>query len=108
MPLATGSLVGFTLVVEELNTEGLGAGGILGGGLGVLFFVGVLLGSGIFVGFAGRAGIDSTGFMGFGVLLGFVAAVIGSVVFTGIGRPTVGLFVRTGSLYVVWVVPDVK
>lgn len=98
MSFATGCPVGFKLVVEEPNGEVLGAGGILDSGLGVLFFVGVLLGSGIFVGFAGRAGIDSTGFMGFGVLLGFVAAVIGIVVFTGIGRPTVGLFVRMGSL----------
>lgn len=98
MSFAAGCLVGFKLIVEEPNGEVLGTGGILDSGLGVLFFVGVLLGSGIFVGFAGRAGIDSTGFMGFGVLLGFVAAVIGSVVFTGIGRPTVGFFVRRGSL----------
>lgn len=86
----------------------LNGGGIFDGGFGVLFFVGDLLGSGVFVGFAGRAGMARTGFVGFGVLFGFVAVVIDIVVFTGIGPLTtivvvdfVGFFVRLGSVDVV-------
>lgn len=87
-----------------------GAGGIFDGGFGVLFFVGDFMGSGVFVGFAGRAGTARAGFMGLGVLFGFVVAVvIGSVVFTSSGRlaVVVGFFVRLGSLDVGSTVVDV-
>lgn len=86
----------------------LNGGGIFDGGFGVLFFVGDLPGGGVFVGFAGRAGMARTVFVGFGVLFGFVAVVIDIVVFTGIGPLTiivvvvfVGFFVRLGSVDVV-------
>lgn len=97
-------------VVVTLTVEGrvdvLEDGGILEGGFCVVFFVGDLVGSGPFVGFAGRAGIGRTGFVGFGVLFGLVAADTAIVVFTGIGSliavvVVVGFFVRLGGVVVV-------
>lgn len=112
MPFATGSVVVATLIVEECVNV-LEGGGILDGGFWVVFFVGDLVGSGAFVGFAGRAGMGRTGFVGFGVLFGLVAAVIAIVVFTGIGSliavvVVVGFFVRFGSVVVVRGVVDVR
>lgn len=95
----------FCLVVSVLpdgqDVVGDCAGSLEGAGRGVVFFVEDLVGTGAFVGFTGRDGIGRMGFTGLGVLLGFVAAVMGSVVFTGLPLLGAGLFVETGNFSVV-------